>query len=217
MALHSEALTTVPVLRDYLTRHRTAQVSGTLSDDELERLINAASSAIGTYCARRLIVQSTDETAVIDGDGTAEIRLIDYGYYPIVSITSITNYHTGAIAARSNPDSTGYLLGVDEKLRGVIRLDGYSTDSGMGTVTIVGTWGYSEAVAGGTAGALQRAHRQGLTDLEQACLLWCAARFQNPVPGQQTVAVAGLTMSFNPRRVPTEVEGLLIPYRRPTA
>lgn len=218
MALNTEALCEPSELRLYLTRDRTDETDGVLDDAFLEDLINRVTSRIAAYCDRQLLVNASDHTVTLDGDGTDAIRLYRVGCYPIVSVTSVTFLASSTtVAARSSYTGTGYVLTDEDKMGGRIRLAGYVTDVGMGLVQVVGKWGYSETVAGGTDAWLARQHRRGLDELKLACLEWSAALFHNHIPGQQAITIAGVSMTLNERAIPQRVERLLASYRRPFA
>lgn len=215
MALNTDALTTVEALRTHLQAQRTDSTTGRYSNDLLESLINQVSSRIGRYVGRRLKAPASDETHTLDGDGTTTICCYRAGLWPIVSITSITNLDSSeTIPARASVANDGYVMGSDDKLAGIIRLDGYVTDRGIGTVQIVGRFGY-DATIGAVAGTIQEAihHRQALDDLEMACLDWCGYYFQARVPSLETLTLDGVSMVVREQAVPTRVRAALDRFR----
>lgn len=212
MALNANAMTTVAKMRAYLARETTAATDGRLDQtDWMEPLINRISSAIETYCDRRLIAPSAALTYTLDGDGKAVIRLPDY---PIVSITSVTLSGSGVtVPVRPSIGQPGYVLTDDGRRLGHIYLEGYGTDVGRATNAVVAVCGYDATTAAG-ATTYAREHRAALDQLENACLQWASLIFNAPVPSAESVATESLTFAVSERRVPSRVEGLLAPFRR---
>lgn len=214
MALAANALTTIAKCRDYLVEGKQVASTGRLTDDNLTILIDRASQIIESYLGRKTIVNASDETLLLDGDGGRVIRLWEVGAFPIVSVSSLTNLVSGqTIAARATVADTGYILSTQDKIRGEIRLDGYSTDPGMQTVQVVGKWGFSASEAGGTDGLIARHHLDALARLEQACLELVMAQFEHPDPAMRTESVDGVTYAMHVTTMPPRVAELLAPLR----
>jgi len=212
--LDRRALTTVAHLRSHLARSRTSETTGQLDDDTLTLLINHVSAAIEGHCGRSLIAPAADQTITIAGDGLTQIALYRYGRYPIVSITSITCNVSGVtIPARLSATGVGYVIADAEKLAGIIRLDGYTTDRDSEGTTIIGRWGY-DATTAALATWIGEEHSRALQGLERACLQWCSLLAKAPTGAQDSMAIGDLSLTVEPREIPREVEKLLRPYRR---
>lgn len=214
MALNANAMTTVVNLRAYLARETTASTDGRLATDGwMEPMINRISSAIESYCDRRLIAPAAALTYTLDGQPGSVIRLPDY---PIVSVTSVTLSASGTtIPARASLTDTGYVLTDEGRRLGHIYLDGYTMDAGLAANAVVAICGYSSTAAALTT-TYAREHRAALDQLDNACLQWASLIFNAPVPSAESVATESLTFAVSERRVPSRVEGLLAPFRRLT-
>lgn len=215
MALSWDALTTIANMRDYLEREKTAVTSGRFADDWMERVINATSAAIANYCQRQLIAPASAITYTMTGDGRATIVLPEY---PVVSITSVKNLSSNeTIAARTAYGGTGYSLSDDDRLAGIIRLHGYTTDIENAAVEVQARLGYDSTTAGSsTATRVTREHRVALDQLENACLQWAALLFTAPVPSAETMQMDAISFTIREQAIPTRVRALLEPYRRVT-
>ena len=213
MALSWDALTTVEAMRAYVEREKTATLSGRFADEWMERVINATSAAIATYCQRQLIAPATAITYTLTGDGGSLLLLPEY---PVVSITSVKNLASAeTIPARTTFGGTGYSLSDADTLAGMIRLHGYVTDSDSAAVEVKARLGYDATTAGSlTPTRVTREHRVALDQIESACLQWAALLFSMPIPSAETVQMDQVAYTIREQSIPTRVRQLLEPYRR---
>jgi hypothetical protein len=202
MALNSNALTSIDKLRAWLTQGATSETTGRLAENNLEALINRASSAIEGWCDRVLIAPATDQTYTLDGNGDRRLILPEW---PVVSLTSLT-IDGQEIAERADLMGLGYIVRSAEAW---LNLVGYCFTQGVANVEVVARLGYDAA-----ASATDRRHQRALDDLEQACLLLCRFWFEKPAPGRTTVSAGQQVDRYEPASWPAEVVGLLQPYRR---
>ena len=216
MALTEQALTTVAAMRAYITRERTAAATGLLDDEHMEQVIAMASSAIAMHCQRQLRAPAAAITYTLDGTGGTTLYLPEW---PIVSIASITNLSTSeVIPARTTPTGLGWSASDADRLAGIVRLTGYSLDSGSAMVSVSARLGYDATTAASTpATQLTREHQLALTQLEQACLAWGALLHSASVPSVETLSIeGGGAFTVREQAIPTRVRKLLEPFVRVT-
>ena len=109
MAIDDYALTTLHNAKDHL------KVTDSTDDNIIERMIDAASGAIETYCGHKFLSQSYSEW--YDGDGKSELFL---NQYPVTDVTrvsvgiedtvAVSNSSTDATRATVAVTSTGVTL-----------------------------------------------------------------------------------------------------------
>ncbi len=192
--MSSAALTTVTALRQWLSQNATDDHGGRLADEPLTALIERAGAAIESYCDRLLLAPSAEQTCRFDGDGSRRLILPEW---PLVSLSRVT-VDGQAIAAREHPLGQGWVARYAEAW---IELFGATFTAGRQNVEVDCRLGYDRALA-----ETDRRHSRALGDLEQACLLLCAAWY-----GQPQAAWAD---GEPPPDLPAEVRRLLAPYRR---
>jgi|GEM_PF-2799281 len=210
VAANANALTTAALLRTFLADSLTADTTGRLSADNLQTLINEASSAIERWCGARLIVNSSDFTYTFDGHGEAYLYLPDR---PIVSVTSVTlNQSQLTVPASATVNDPGWYLTDEGKRGGRIELYGYTADLGPRGVTVLAKCGFSASLAAGTASPEQAHHLAGLDALRRACNTLCGTWFENRL-ARSSQTVEGQSVSFDSGTMPERVVELLRPYR----
>ena len=224
MSLDSQALATVAELQAYLQHDDSTFSDGRVNTAAMEALITRISSAIAMYLGRPGVLvapssagSDTAQTVTIGHDGGAIVRLGDEGYWPIVTLTSITDRHTGeVIPARSSPGSAGWYLTGPGKRCGHAILDSYRPTAGEDSLSIVGVFGYSPVVAAAVPTTQDgRYHKAALEALRLACLAWCHVWWTSPNPGPDSVSMEGGSLSMvREQPMPERVAQLLRPYRR---
>lgn len=149
MALNANALTSILKVKEQLE----IPALDLTQDGYIERLINAASQQIETYCDRK--IKSTTQTKIYDGSGANELILL---CPPIISITSVNFDYERVFDSNSLLTANDYAL-VDDF---VLRKHSGSWGRVSQSVKVVFVAGFAVVPA----------------DIEDACILLCEYRYR---------------------------------------
>ncbi|MCC7494870.1 MAG: hypothetical protein IT204_21145 [Fimbriimonadaceae bacterium] len=197
MSLTPEALTTVATLRQWLTQDTVADTGGRFAEAPLEGLINRASSAIATWCDRRLVAPAELTSYRLDGSGG---NLLVLPQWPVAELTTV-RVDAQEVPPRDVGGGAGWVC---DSFVGRLTLYGATFARGAQNVEVLARLGYCPSCA-----ATQLHHSAALADLEQACLLLAACWFRRPV-----AELVGAERAAPPEPLPAEVRSLLLPFRR---
>lgn len=213
---NSNALTTVTELRDFIAARRTDATTGRLDADDLQTLINEASSFVARWCGCNLIAP---EIAYGADDADVTYNLVGYGVdhiwlpdRPIISVTSVV-FNVSALTVPQSTDvsTPGWYVTDEGAAGGRIELYGYTTDRDPRGVTVEAWCGYRTGSAT-NATVLGRRQREGLDTLKRACNTLCANWFENRL-ARSSQTIDGSTSSWDSGTMPARVEEILRPFR----
>lgn len=175
-------LTTITDVKNWLG------VTTSNGDENLSRLITAASTFIQSWLNRTIAVQAYSQT--LNGTNSKSMMLANA---PIVSISSLT-INGSVIAPAADSQSSGYLY--DDN---TVYLSGYTFWRGLQNIKISYSAGYSVIPY----------------DIAQACIELVAMRFKEKERiGLASQAIGGETTAYSIKDMPSSVQTTLNQYRR---
>ena len=219
MALVSNALVTIEMLRSYIDREMTGNNTGTLSDDNLALWINMCTAGAERTCQRWLGVRTATVETHPSGHvvGLSTCMCDAPGAYPIRSITSLVLAHkdgsSETVPALSQGGSSGWHAYASDLHAGLIYVDGVSPSaSDMWQVT--GTFGLLPVTNGALDADATVDEHNAYDELSSAILAWAAQKAAFPVADDARVSLDAMTMVNENNDIPKRVWQVLVHYRR---
>jgi hypothetical protein len=166
------------------------------ADPVVDRLVDAASEVIRSYCNRDIDSKAYPETR--NGNGGTALML---SQYPVTAVASVT-VDGVTIPARPTVTSSGWVLDtLTDYGPGIVRLDGYSFSKGVQNVVVNYTAGYaSDSIP---------------ADIIQACVEIAAdMKRRGPRVGEVSKNLQGQVVAYSQKDIPAQVKMILDQFRR---
>jgi hypothetical protein len=202
VALAENALTTLETAKEYLG------LVDDNRDNEVERLINAASQMIENYCGRKLYYGEVTET--VYGSGTPVILL---SRYPVVDISEV-GYYNNVLPVSEYDLVDGDLVVANTGAYGLWQRGSYRTPFAY-TVSYFGGYVTPQQALGDAASDSPVGLTRTLPyDIEEACLQLVATLESRQAAGAVTdYRVGQVAERYASTPIPTPTTLVLEPYR----